>query len=109
MFDWYDKKTKGFDEPKVIIHRSSGPQPFYDCQGNYGCGTEAKAYGCGNHATGYPAKSNEQAKEIMDFFSSKLCDWLVHQVCEKNSIAYPTFMFKRIPKNWRELEEKHFV
>jgi hypothetical protein len=99
VFDWYDVSTKGFNDPKVIIHRSSGPEPLYDSQGEYGCGTEA---------FGYSVSTDQEAKEIVDFFSSKLCDWLVHQVSEKNAIAFPTFMFKRIPKNWRELEEKHF-
>ncbi len=99
MFDWYDVKTDGFNNPKVIIHDSSGPEPLYDPKGEFGCGT---------HATGYKTPSDFEAKEIIDFFSSKLCDWLVHQVSEKNAIAFPTFMFKRIPKNWRELETKHF-
>jgi site-specific DNA-methyltransferase (adenine-specific) len=99
LFDWYDVKTKGFDQPKVMIFRSSGPEPFYDSKGEHGCGDKAHAY---------LVSTDQEAKEIVDFFSSKLCDWLVHQVSEKNAIAFPTFMFKRIPKNWREIEEKHF-
>jgi SAM-dependent methyltransferase len=99
VFDWYDVKTKGFDEKKVMIHDSSGPQVFYDRTGEYGCGT---------HCTAYTVASDAEAQEIIDFFGSKLCSWLVLQVAEKNAIAFPTFLFKRIPKNWRELEEKHF-
>jgi hypothetical protein len=96
LYEWRENKTKGFDNPKVIIHDSSGPEPIYDSKGEYGCGS---------HSFAYTVSSDDEAKDIQDFFSSKLCDWLVHQVNEKNSLAFPAFMFKRIPKNWRELEE----
>jgi len=99
IFDWYDTKTDGFDRSKVIIFDSSGPRPFYDVNGETGCG---------HNAHGYPVSSDKEAREIMQFFESDLCSWMVEQLSEPKALAFPTFAFKRIPKSWRELEEKYF-
>lgn len=98
-FEWFDKKTKGFDDAKVIIHRTSGPEPFYDKNGEWGVGSGA---------SGYSVDKDADAQEIIDFFSSKLCKWLASEASTRKGFIFPYELFKRIPKNWRELEEKHF-
>ena len=100
IYNWFSKKTQGFDSKKVIIFDSSGPNPVYDSEGTIGCGHNARAFSVSN---------DQEAKEIVDFFSSKLCDFIIEIVSIKiKTLRCPTQMFKRIPKNWRELEEKHF-
>ena len=94
LFDWYDRATVGFNTPKVIVHDSSGPEPFIDIRGEYGCGT---------HASAYPALNMTDATDIYDFFKSNLCSWIADQFCEKGSLGYPVNLFKTIPKNWRSI------
>ena len=95
IFYWYDAKTVGFDQPKVIIHNSSGPAAFYDTRGEIGCGS---------HAHGYTVSSDAEAQEIMAFFESSLCDWLTEQISTRRGFALPYQIFKRIPKSWRDLD-----
>ena len=99
FFHWYDKKTKGFDSKKVIVFGSSGPNPIYDKEGKIGCG---------HHATGYQVKNDFEAQEIIDFFNSKICNFLALEASSRKGFEFPKELFKRIPKNWRELEVKYF-
>jgi hypothetical protein len=94
LFDWYDSKTKGFNVPKVIVHDSSGPEPFIDLNG---------AYGCGTHSSAYQISNISDATEIFDFFKSDLCAWIVNQFSEEGALGYPTNLFKTIPKKWRSI------
>jgi hypothetical protein len=100
VFDWYSQKTYGFDTRKVMFFYSSGPKPIYDSEGNIGCGHDARAFSVSN---------DDEAREIIDFFSSDLCNFIIEIVSIKiKTLRCPVQMFQKIPKNWRQLETKHF-
>jgi hypothetical protein len=97
LFDWYDKKTPGFDETKVIISNSvniNTPGSFFSVY-------DTGKLGCGSHAWAYKVKSEKDGKDLENFLNnSKIIRILFEETSHPTGFGINLHLIKKIPKSW---------
>lgn len=89
--DWYDQKTDGFNNKKVIIFDSGNIGPIYDKNGDFGTGSGAYAYTVTN---------DEDASFIIKFFQSSEYNKIKSNFTQENALRNPNYLFRKLPKKW---------
>lgn len=92
FFDWYSKKTKGFNDKKVMISLTRSPKRrvFYDKDGKYGCGHKTHAYSINNDQEGEQLENFLNNSEIIKILEDE----------GKHGFAIPLKLFYRVPKSF---------
>ncbi len=89
-FQWFEEKTDGFDDNKVLISNSGKPTPTYSPAGE--CGT-------GSHTSGYRVKNEDAGKQLVNFLESPLVKFIVNEMnSRKDPIGFPVYLFFRLPQ-----------
>jgi len=98
FFDWYDVKTFGINDKKVIISNSVS----LNTPGNYLSFYDEGKYGCGHNSSGFIVNNKEEGKNLENFLNnSKIIKMFIIEYNE-NGYHVPLSIFKKIPKSWVE-------
>jgi len=96
LYDWYDKKTESFDDPKVItsVSVSKKMNSFFD----------PGKKGTGHGAVAFPVKDEKEGNKLVKFLNnSKIIKEIEKETQnEKGFTQFPLNLFKFIPKSWVE-------
>lgn len=87
-YQWFAKKTDGFDDDKVVMARSNDPFPFYSPGGE--CGTGSSAYG-------FKVNGRKEGEALVNFLTCALPKFIVSSL-GSNEKGYPVQIFFRLPK-----------
>jgi len=99
LYDWYDKKTDGFDNKKVIFSDSvniNTPRSFFAIYDDGNLGT-------GSHGWAYLVNSTKEGKNLENFINnSKLIKILFKESSHLTGFGVNPHLIKKIPKSWVE-------
>jgi hypothetical protein len=96
VFEWFNKKTIGFDNKKVIISNSVGigtPNVIFSVY-------DDGKIGCGSHAVAYQVSSEEEGKKLEKFLNkSNIIKILFKESSHPTGFGINLHIVKRIPKS----------
>lgn len=98
-YDWYDRKTCGFDDKKVMITSSVN----LNTEGNFLSIYDDGKLGCGHSCCAYKVDNEIEGKKLEYFLNnSKIIRMLVDEFNGPNGYAVPFAPLRKIPKTWVE-------
>lgn len=98
-FEWFDKKTKGFNTKKVIISNSVN----INTPGSFFAVFDDGKIGCGSHSVAYEVSSDEEGKKLENFINnSNIIKKVFKESTHPTGFGLNLYLIKRIPKSWVE-------